>query len=143
MLVSVMLCACSTKRTKISVERGSTADSLVFHVSGSPGSRPVSLGILRVDECAQLLGSGGTFPEAHRAAWMMEAIVGEAPPVSSIVYGHPPRGYHDLQPARPLRLPGCYAATISGTGVVGFEVSPTGSIREMSEAERERRTVPR
>lgn len=142
LLIAALVCACTSKRTEISIEPNSTADSLVFRVGSAKGLRPTSLGILRVDECAVLLSSRGTFPDPSRAAWVMEAVPGQAPRVNTIVYGYPPKGYRDLQPAHSLRRPGCYAATISGTGAVGFEVTTTGLVRELSQDELDRRTVP-
>ena len=137
LLLLSMLVTCTTKGTKIWIEPQSTADHLVFRVGYTRESGPISLGGLRVDECALLLNSKGTYPESAQAMWITEPIVGEAPPVTSIVYGRTPTGYRNLSPARTLSKPGCYVATISGTGLVRFEVGRTGSIRELSKVEQQ------
>jgi hypothetical protein len=93
---------------------------LVFRVGEGRGSRPVSFAGLRVDPCDAFRETPGQFPPDARSAWVLEAVIGEAPRISTVRYGQDPQGYRSRFPARPLDRPGCYIATISGTGATGF-----------------------
>jgi hypothetical protein len=137
----LLLAACP-KDSRISVAPGSTADSLVFALGTGRAGRPVSFGGLRVDPCDAFRETPGQFPPDTRSAWVLEAVIGEAPRISSVRYGQDPQGYRSRFPARPLDRPGCYIATISGTGATGFEVDAQGRLTELSEEERSARSLP-
>ena len=49
--------------------------------------------------------------------------------IPRITYGETPQGFEIEQQAKPLK-PGCYQATISGSGKTRFEVQASGAITE-------------
>lgn len=137
----LLLAACPWQ-TEITVAPGSSADHLTFRVrSGGWIPRPISIGFLRVDACAVLYETPGISPPQDRAAWVLEARIGEATRLSEIHYGSVPEGYSETRPATPLQMPGCYVATISGTGVTAFTINESGRIVEMCEEERLQRQL--
>jgi len=140
--LSILLCACP-KQSRISVDPASSADALVFRLGrGNSGASPISFAILRVDRCRTMLATPGVFPPPDSAAWVLEAVIGDAPMVSKVIYGQSPAGYVSRGLADPLDRPGCYVATVSGTGVVAFEINARGQVTVLPEAERRRRGLP-
>lgn len=134
-----LLVAGCPQETSIWIVPGSSADQLVFVLGEERGrSQPISTSLVRVDRC-EAVADQGNYPSATEAAWFVEKEIGPHVKLSQVTYGEVPQGYRETQPAEPLERPGCYLATISGTGAVGFEVDAQGKITEMSEAQREAR----
>jgi hypothetical protein len=74
---------------------------------------------------------------------MLEAVIGEAPPLDSIRYGRAPRGYQSVRPAIELERRGCYVAEVSRKGLVGFDIDASGVVHQVSASEIRKRLYPR
>ena len=124
--VTVLMVSLTTACPQVStiwLEPGSTVTHLLFHIARSRGSdRPVAVGVFRVDRCKD--------PADYRSAGMW-VIGGKKGTVyqREVVYARLPDGFEENHPARPL-TPGCYQATVSGTGRLRFNVRPDGSVYE-------------
>jgi hypothetical protein len=109
------------QRTAVWVVAPARADDLRFRIANKRGGDGrVSIGVFRVDRCGE--------PADYRTMPVWGAGAGYGVPdtgVREIRYGELPRGYEPLtnQGDTALTLtPGCYTATISGTGFTRFEV---------------------
>lgn len=91
-------------------------------------SRPIDLGMLRVDTCEAV--SGGGYPDAAQALWFLEAVE-EAPAVERLVYGEVPSGMSEVRAARQLERGGCYVVTLTGSGHLRFTVDADGRLEEL------------
>lgn len=113
--------------TAIWVEPGSTAFRLVFGVAERRGgSRQVFVTSLRVERCFSSAVGPETYWDTSRAD--SRAVTDPR----RVVYGIPPAGWASLRGPHPL-TPGCYRATIEGTGMVEFQVQPDAGIVEWPE----------
>lgn len=121
------------QKTAVWLAPGSSAEHLVFLLGYEVGHpRPVSFYLFRVDRC-EPHGAGSHLAEP---VWFLsrELVEPDYPPdPAAITYGEPPPGYEASNPAPPL-APGCYLATISGTGRARFQVLPGGEISELKES---------
>jgi hypothetical protein len=118
--------ACRAK-TAIWVMPGSTLRHLEFGIADTVGgSAYVSFGVLRVYECgAPDVGSGAAWALSH------EPTTSRVTWPNRITYGATPPGFHPDQGPQPLH-PGCYRATILGTGRTQFVVRPGGEIASVT-----------
>src|SRR5664279_1922128 len=127
-IAALVLVGCP-QRTAVWIEPGSTAAHLTFRMAEKRGGhKAVSVGVFRVDQC--------TSPSDARTVPMWGAgttASATSSALSRIVYGDMPNGYEPLihQGDSALALaPGCYRATISGTGEVVFDVTNDGQVVE-------------
>jgi hypothetical protein len=129
----VVLAACQ-KRSAIWLVGQEEAGRPVFGVGETFRGRPTWLGLMIVAPCK---GWDGT---ARNAVWFL-AQEGNEQRLSRVVYGRVPPGYvatrymseeKSTAVSPPLR-PGCYIASISGTGRVRFSISPDGSALELGD----------
>ena len=105
----------------------------VFGVGETFRGRPTKLGLMIVAPCE---GWDGT---ARSALWFLVQEV-DAQVLSRVVYGQVPPGYvatkymseEKSTLVSPPLGPGCYIASISGTGRVRFTISSDGSAVELS-----------
>ena len=120
--VFFLLATACPEETAIWVEPESTAARLVFGIADRRGgTRPVSVGVLRVSPCSA--------DDDNRAAtWIIEPVE-ETQRLGRVVYGAPPSGF--ISSLGPKRLSsGCYHVVISGTGHTTFIVSDDGAVHE-------------
>lgn len=112
------------------IDQGSTTAHLVFRLADKRGgTRPPFVGVFRVDRCVPDTTRPGPRP-MWGAGVGREAKNAE---LSKIQYGVLPPGYEKLMGQADTALtltPGCYRATMDGTGSTTFDVLPDGTIRE-------------
>lgn len=114
-LLLIALAACPEK-TAVWVAEGSTARDLTLVFGHTEGRERRMSSIVRVDRC----GPG----DIDDALWIVSIDT------SRVTYGVPGPGAQPMAEARPLG-PGCYHASMSGTGTVGFTVDSLGAVTEL------------
>jgi hypothetical protein len=109
------LAACP-QRTAVWIAEGSTARDLTLVFGEKEGRERRMSSFVRVDRCGAW----------HRdsAMWILSIDT------SRVTYGVPGPGTSQQAEARPL-TPGCYQASMSGTGSVGFTVDSLGVVTEL------------
>jgi len=109
------------------VRSGSTATNLVFYIGRAKGRREaIGFSGLTVKRCSS--------DESGRIMWGMQGLRGTQY-ADSVVYGVPNTHFETFYPMQAL-TPGCYTASISGTGKVTFDVRSDGSISTESRGNR-------
>jgi hypothetical protein len=121
------------QKTAIWVRPDSRPDSLVFGLGKARGHEEAfQFLILRVDHC-EAPGRGSYLATP---LWLiddpLDGSVREPYP-TRIRYGFAPPGFHEEAPAASLS-PGCYVASIIGTGRTAFRVDSTGAIQPLDQA---------
>ena len=105
----------------------------VFGIGNTVRGDSTWLGLLIVGWCDNWDGT------ARNAVWFLSQDNGPVVSLSRVVYGRVPRGYfymsHDSSrtTVSPPLGPGCYIASISGTGRVRFQISADGSVLELGD----------
>lgn len=96
-------------------------DNLIFGVSAERGSTtPVNFQVLNVRSC-----------ESNDPLWVISSThSGESPP-PTVSYGSAPDGFVTDSGPSPLR-PGCYRASVIGTGRAEFLIAEDGSVSEVN-----------
>lgn len=114
------------QRTAIWLAADSAPNRPVFLIADRRGGDgDVAIRVLRVDACTPL-------DTARSPLWGIADAQG-AGNLRRVEYGVVPPGWSSF--AGPRRLsPGCYRATISGSGRVEFQVEPDGDVRELADA---------
>jgi hypothetical protein len=117
-LGSVILTACEDVQA-IWVRSGSTASHLVFYIGRERGQRePIGFGGLTVRRCSS--------DESGVIMWGIQGIRGTQY-ADSVVYGIPNQRFEVSYPKHDL-TPGCYTASIGGSGRVTFDVHSDNSV---------------
>ena len=115
--LAAVIAACVAPQNALQVVPETTADSLVFTLTGPGGSGPAQAWVygLSVVEC-------GT----ERAMWTIASSGGSLP--SHVTYGRPLPGFEVREGPKPL-VPGCYDVFISGGNSIRFQVDSTRAVR--------------
>ena len=125
---ALVIAACPMK-SAIWIVEGSTAAHLEFGISDKRhGRTSIQWGGITVRDCYLRLRPG----QEQRLYWGLERDPqswGDAWPIR-ILYGAVPTGFHNLQEPESL-VPGCYEASVSGTGYVAFVVDSAGGVTEL------------
>jgi hypothetical protein len=111
------------ERSAIWILPGSTAESLEFGIGRARGDTiPIDIGALRVSPCAGPFTGEGAY-------WAVAVESPTAPAIGRVRYGEAPVGSQVTQ--GPIALtPGCYRASISGTGSTEFVIEDDGRVVE-------------
>ena len=113
-------------RSAIWIVPGSTASRLEFGISDKRmGKRSIEWGGLTVYDCY-------THPGQDQHVYWTTARGVEAPSrwPTRVIYGIVPAGLDSLRGPEILG-PGCYTASVGGTGVVSFVIDSAGGVREL------------
>ena len=120
-----LLTGCEDVRA-IWIKSGSTMSHLVFYIGRERGRREaIGFDYLAVEHCSK--------DNSGSVMWGMEGI-GGTQYADSVVYGVLNQRFKTTYPKRDL-MPGCYTASISGTGRVTFDVRSDGSVAERASDE--------
>ena len=122
LLASFALLGCP-RRTEVWIVEGSTAENLVFGIGVHPGKeRSIPFYSLVIAECNE-------HHSAVPAVWSMQPIVGTevAQYPSQVRYGASLDGFRQEGDSSGLP-PGCYEASIGGSGRVVFSIDSVGAI---------------
>lgn len=123
-LIALALTGCP-EETAIWVEPESTASRLVFGVSRERGAvTPINFGVLNVSAC-----------ETRDAYWVLSSTGRRVEHPLLVEYGVVPPGFVSDVGPRPLD-PGCYLASVVGTGRTRFIVGEDGAVEELNDDER-------
>lgn len=115
--IAILVTGCP-KQTAIWVEEGSTSTRLLFRIASERGAEvPVNFQVLNVSRC-----------ESGERYWVISSTHEGVSPPLQVQYGVVPEGYATSVEAKPLG-PGCYLASVIGTGRATFTIDDEGGIR--------------